>query len=52
MRKDEVYLDLFGQRFKLYLFFFMEIICEFLKTNNKSLPNLNSATGSPSEGRC
>lgn len=52
MRKDEVYLGLFGQRLKLIPVFFMEVICEFLKTNNESPSNLNSATGSPSEGGC
>ena len=30
----------------------VEILCEFLKTNNESPSNINPAAGSPSEGHC
>ena len=44
VRKD---LDMTEQRTSL-----VEIICEFLRTNNESPSNVNPAAGSPSESNC
>ena len=44
VRKD---LDMTEQQTSL-----VEIICEFLRTNNESPSNVNPAAGSPSEGNC